>query len=161
MLVTPLSRPALLIGRALKEIVPMALQAVIIVAVVAPFGFELHPAGIVVGLVILALFCVGLGALSYALALASKGQEWMFWTVQQTLIFPLLLLAGMLLPIDNAPGWLRTLARLDPLSYVVTAERALFAGRFTDSAVLSGLVAAALVAAGGLLVGSRAMQRSS
>ncbi len=32
MLVTPLSRPSLLIGRALKEMVPLAAQAVIIVA---------------------------------------------------------------------------------------------------------------------------------
>ena len=45
MLVTPLSRPSLLIGRALKEMVPLAAQAVIIVVVMIPFGFELYPAG--------------------------------------------------------------------------------------------------------------------
>jgi hypothetical protein len=38
------------------------------------------------------VFCVGLGALSYALGLASKSQDWVFWSVQQTLLFPLLLL---------------------------------------------------------------------
>ena len=43
MLVTPLSRPSLLIGRALKEMVPLAGQAVVIVAVMIPFGFELLP----------------------------------------------------------------------------------------------------------------------
>src|SRR4051812_13906465 len=103
MLVTPLRRPALLIGRALKEIVPMMAQAVLIVAVCLPFGFRLHLAGMLLGLLILAGFCVGLGALSYTLALASKNQEWLFWTVQQTLLFPLLLLAGVLLPIDDGP----------------------------------------------------------
>jgi ABC-2 type transport system permease protein len=30
----------------------------------------------------------------------------MFWTVQQTLLFPVLLLAGVLLPVDGAPRWL-------------------------------------------------------
>jgi ABC-2 type transport system permease protein len=40
MLVTPLRRPALLVGRALKEIVPMVLQAALIVLVSLPFGFE-------------------------------------------------------------------------------------------------------------------------
>src|ERR1041384_619947 len=40
MLVTPLRRPALLIGRALKEIVPMFAQAALIVAVCVPFGFR-------------------------------------------------------------------------------------------------------------------------
>jgi ABC-2 type transport system permease protein len=128
MLVTPLHRPALLIGRALKEIVPVIAQAALIVAVCLPFGFELHLAGALVGIVILSVFCLGLGALSYTLALASKNQEWLFWTVQQTLLFPLLLLAGVLLPIGDGPGWLRALSKANPLTYVVDAQRALFNG---------------------------------
>src|SRR4051794_11120019 len=63
-LVTPLRRPALLIGRALKEIVPMVAQAALIVAVCLPFGFSLHLGGAVLGLLILGEFCRGLGALS-------------------------------------------------------------------------------------------------
>nr|MDT0665200.1 ABC transporter permease [Micromonospora sp. DSM 115978] len=98
MLVTPLRRPALMIGRSVKEIVPMLVQTAIIVAVCVPFSFELHLVGAVVGLLILGVFCIGLGALSYTLALAATKQEWLVWTVQQTLLFPLLLLAGILLP---------------------------------------------------------------
>lgn len=161
MLVAPLSRSALLIGRALKEIVPMIAQAIVILAIATPFGFELHPVGIVLGLALLAVFCTGLGALSYALALASKNTEWMFWTVQQTLLFPVLLLAGMLLPIEGGPGWLQTLSRFNPLTYVVNAERALFNGELVSSAVAAGVVAAAAVGAAGLLVGIRAMRSSS
>lgn len=161
MLVTPLRRPALLLGRALKEIVPMLAQAVIIVAVTIPFGFELHVAGTVLGLLILAAFCVGVGALSYTLALASKDQEWLFWTVQQTLLFPVLLLAGMLLPVEGGPGWLQTLSSFNPLTYVVDAARILFNGEIASSTVVYGIVAAAIVAAFGLLVGTRAMKRSA
>ncbi|WP_307872901.1 ABC transporter permease [Paractinoplanes ovalisporus] len=160
MLVTPLRRPALLIGRALKEIVPMFAQAALIVAVCVPFGFRFNLVGAVLGLIILATFCIGLGALSYTLALASKNQEWLFWTVQQTLIFPLLLLAGVLLPIENGPGWLRALAKGNPLSYVVDAERTLFNGEIWTSATLSGLIAAAATATLGLWAGVRAMRRS-
>ncbi|MFI5936863.1 ABC transporter permease [Actinoplanes sp. NPDC051494] len=160
MLVTPLRRPALLIGRALKEIVPVLGQAALIVALCLPFGFELHLAGALIGLVILSTFCLGLGALSYTLALAAKNQEWLFWTVQQTLLFPLLLLAGMLLPIDNGPGWLQGLSRANPLTYVVDAERALFSGSIASSETAWGAVAAVLVAAVGLAVGTRAMKRS-
>jgi ABC-2 type transport system permease protein len=161
MLVTPLRRPALLIGRALKEIVPMIAQAALIVAVCLPFGFELHLAGALIGMLILAGFCVGLGALSYALALASKHQEWLFWTVQQTMLFPLLLLAGMLLPIGNGPGWLQTASRFNPLTYVVNAERALFNGDIWATTTLTGAVAAVLVAALGLAVGVRSMQKDA
>ena len=142
MLVSPLSRQALLVGRALKEVVPIALQAVIIIAIVTPFGFDLHVAGVLIGLAILAAFCIGVGGLSYALALASKDNEWMFWTVQQTLIFPVLLLAGMLLPIDGGPGWLQTMSKFNPLTYVVDAERALFNGEVLSSTIAAGAVAA-------------------
>jgi ABC-2 type transport system permease protein len=160
MLVTPLRRPALLIGRALKEIVPVVAQAALIVAVCIPFGFELHLGGALVGIVILSVFCLGLGALSYTLALAAKNQEWLFWTVQQTLLFPLLLLAGMLLPIDGGPGWLQTLSKFNPLSYVVDAERALFTGEIWARTTLTGAVSAVAVGALGLLIGVRAMKRS-
>ena len=161
MLVTPLRRPALLVGRALKEIVPVIAQAALIVAVCLPFGFELHLAGALIGIAILAAFCLELGALSYTLALASKNQEWLFWTVQQTLLFPLLLLAGMLLPIANGPGWLRALSKFNPLSYVVDAERALFNGHIWASTTLTGRAAAVAVGALGLTVGVRAMKRSA
>ncbi|MGX6602303.1 ABC transporter permease [Micromonosporaceae bacterium Da 78-11] len=160
MLVTPLRRPALLIGRALKEIVPMVAQAALIVVVCIPFGFHLHLGGALLGLVILAGFCVGLGSLSYTLALAAKHQEWLFWTVQQTLLFPVLLLAGVLLPIDSGPGWLRVMSAWNPLTYVVEAERALFNGDVWSSTTAAGLLAAAGVAAFGLLIGVRAMHRS-
>jgi ABC-2 type transport system permease protein len=160
-LVSPLGRPALLVGRALKEVVPMLMQTALILAVVTPFSFDLHPAGVLVGVVILALFSVGVGALSFALALASKGQDWMFWTVQQTLLFPVLLLAGVLLPIDDAPHWLQVASDLNPMTYVVEAVRALFAGSFPADTVAAGFAGAAVVAALGLAVGVRAMRRSS
>jgi ABC-2 type transport system permease protein len=161
MLVAPLRRSALLIGRALKETVPMFAQTALIVVAVVPFGFRFNPLGAVVGLLMLAVFCVGLGSLSYTLGLASKNQEWLFWAVQQTLLFPLLLLAGMLLPLDGAPGWLRALSRVNPLTYVVDAERALFNGELWSGTVLGGAVAAAVVGALGLAVGIRAMRRST
>jgi ABC-2 type transport system permease protein len=161
MLVTPLSRSSLLVGRALKEVVPLVAQASIIVAVVIPFGFALHLGGAVIGLMVLATFGVGLGALSYTLALAVKAEDWIFWSVQQTLVFPLLLLSGMLLPIEEGPAWLRTLSQFNPLTHVVDAERRLFAGDLADAQVLYGILAAVGMAVVGLTVGVRAMQRAT
>jgi ABC-2 type transport system permease protein len=161
LLVSPLSRSSLLVGRSLKEVVPMLMQTAIILLVVTPFSFDLHLGGVLVGMALLSLFSVGVGALSFALALVSQGQEWLFWTVQQTLIFPVLLLAGVLLPLQGAPAWLRTAADLNPLKYVVEAERALFAGSFPVDTVAYGFLGAAAVTALGLVVGLRAMKRSS
>jgi ABC-2 type transport system permease protein len=161
MMVTPLSRSSLLIGRALKEMVPLFGQAVIVVAVMVPFGFELHLDGAIVGLALLAVFGIGLGSFSYALAIAVRKQDWMFWVVQQTFLFPLMILSGMLLPLENGPGWMQVASKFNPMSYLVDAERTLFAGDVTSSAALWGWVAALITAALGLTVGIRSMLRSA
>lgn len=156
---TPLSRPALLVGRALKELTPLVIQAMLITAVAVPFGFDLYPAHIVVGLAILGVFGVGVGALSYALAIAARKSEWVFWAVQQTLLFPLLILSGVMLPLSSGPGWMQTLADLNPLTYIVEAELMLFAGGVGVD-VACGAAAAAFTAAVGLAVGVRSVTKT-
>lgn len=160
MLVTPLARSSLLVGRALKEVVTLGAQALVIVLVMLPFGFRPHPGGALLGLVLLAVLGVGISSLSYALAIAVRKQDWMFWVVQQTVLFPVMILSGMLLPLDGGPGWMRALARANPLTYVVDAERALFAGDVLSAPVLWGFVAAGLTAVVGLAVGIRSMRHS-
>jgi ABC-2 type transport system permease protein len=160
-LVAPLARSSLLVGRALKEIAPIVVQALVIIAVAWPFGFAADIPGLLIGLALLAVFGVGLGSLSYSLALATKDREWLFWGVQQALIFPLLILSGMLLPLDDAPDWMRVVASVNPVNWVVQAERALFAGDLGDATVLWGWVSALAVAIVGLVVGVRAITRSS
>jgi ABC-2 type transport system permease protein len=161
MLVTPLSRSALIVGRAFKEMLPLLLQALVIVLAVMPFGFRLYPLGALLGLLILGVFGVGLGALSYALALSVRNQEWIFWAVQQTLTFPLLILSGMLLPLDVGPRWMQVASRFNPLTYIVEAERALFAGALGSPAVLAGALTSLLTAAVGLAVGAAMIRRSA
>ena len=99
-----------------------------------------------------------LASLSHALAIASKGQDWIFWTVQQTVLFPLLLLSGMLLPIEGGPGWMQALSKGNPLTYIVDAMRDLFAGSFDTGMLLEGTAAALLVCALGVAVGVRSMR---
>jgi ABC-2 type transport system permease protein len=160
-LATPLSRAALMIGRALKELTPLVVQALVIVLVATPFGFRVHPLHILAGLVLLGVFGVGIGALSYALAIAARKAEWVFWAVQQTLLFPLLILSGMMLPLETGPRWMQLAAAVNPLTYVVDAERALFGGTFADPAILHGAVGASLTCAVGLWVGVRAIRGST
>jgi ABC-2 type transport system permease protein len=81
--------------------------------------------------------------------------------VQQTLIFPLLLLAGVLLPLEGAPGWLQTAADLNPMTYIVEASRVLFAGSYPADTIGYGFVGAGVVAVLGLVVGLRTMRHSS
>ncbi|MCA5891974.1 ABC transporter permease [Isoptericola sp. NEAU-Y5] len=159
-LATPLDRSAILVGRALKEFAPLLVQGLLIAVVCIPFGFRFHVLPALTGLVLLGIFGIGVGALSHSLAQAAKGREWLFWGVQQSLLFPLLILSGMMLPLEAAPSWMQTAALFNPLTYMVDAERALFAGTFDDPAVLWGAVAAAVTCAVGLVVGIRSTRRA-
>ena len=85
----------------------------------------------------------------------------MFWTIHQTLLFPLMILSGMLLPLADGPQWMRILAQANPLTHVVNAERDLFAGQFATSDVAYGLLAALATAVLGITVGVRALKTST
>jgi len=161
MLATPLSRSSLMVGRALKELTPLVVQALVITLVAIPFGFVLYPLHVAVGLVMLGIFGVGVGALSYALAIAARKTEWIFWAVQQSLLFPLLILSGMMLPLETGPGWMQVASKVNPLTYIVDAERVLFAGTLASTTVLWGFVAAILTAALGLVVGVRSIRKAT
>ncbi|GAA2819142.1 ABC transporter permease [Saccharopolyspora taberi] len=159
MLVTPLNRSAMLVGRTGKEFVLLLAQAALIIVLAIPLGFRLNLAGVLAGMALLALFAVGLSSLSFVLALASHPSGELFYLVAQLLLFPLMLLSGVLLPMDFGPAWLQVAAQLNPVSHVVDAERALFDGRFAEASVGYGLLAAGAVAAIGLVLGTRAMRR--
>lgn len=160
MLVSPLNRSALLVGKSLKEMAPLMVQAAVILLVLLPFGFRAPLAPVLLGLALLGLFGVGLGALSYALAISVRHQPAMFWGVQTTLQFPLLILSGMMLPLETGPAWMRAVAAFNPLRYVVDAERALFAGQVWVPEVGWGLLATLLLGVVGLALGIRAIRHS-
>jgi ABC-2 type transport system permease protein len=160
-LATPMSRPAMIFGRSLKEMFPLALQALAMIVIAWPFGMQLFPLEMLVGLAVLALFGAGVAALSYALAIAAKHNTSLFYMVSQSVALPLMLLGGVLLPIENGPGWLYVASRFNPLTYLVEAERALFAGQLFTATVGYGVLVALGTAVLGMAVGARAIKRAS
>ncbi|SHM22938.1 ABC transporter permease [Cryptosporangium aurantiacum] len=160
-LVTPVSRASILTGKTMKEVFSLLVQAVMIVLVAIPFGFRLYPLEVLAGLALLSLTGIGLGSLAIALAVVMRKQQEAFWAAHQFFLFPLVLLSGVLLPVDQAPGWLETASRLNPLTYLVEAERALFAGEFLHSSVLWGTIGAGVTAVIGLVVGTRTMRTAT
>jgi len=159
-LATPMSRPAILMGRAFKELAPLLVQALIVIGVAAPFGLVLHPIPMLIGLLILLAFGTGVAALSYALAMASKDDGGLFYMVSHSVALPMMLLGGVLLPMQLAPDWLYIASRFNPLTYVVEAERALFAGEVFSATVLYGVLVAGGVAVIGIAVGTATIRKA-
>src|SRR5699024_4565726 len=112
-------------------------------------------------LLLMGILGVGIGSLSYALAIAVRKQDWMFWTNQQTLLFPLMILPGMLLHVDDGPAWLRLFSNLHPLTHVAIPERSLCTTHTATSSVAFGFLAAIITAALGFVFGLRALRSST
>ena len=66
----------------------------------------------------------------------------------------------MLLPIMSGPGRLYIASRVNPLTYLVEGERALFAGELLSTTVLWGVLVALLTCVVGLWIGARGMERT-
>lgn len=147
MRVTPVSRLALFLGRAGRDILTLLIQAIVLVVVAIPFGLTVDLGGFALTLGLLVLIGLVMTSFSYATALALKSEDALA-PVLNTVVLPTMLLSGVLLPMTLAPRWLRALATVNPLKHAVDATRALFTGHLTDPSVARGLgIMAALAVA--------------
>ncbi|MEZ0072145.1 ABC transporter permease [Planotetraspora sp. GP83] len=116
--------------------------------------------GLLVQLALMSSGLVGFGAsVSYAAALTIR-QE-LFAPLMTTLVIPLMLLSGALLPMSLAPAWLDAVSRFTPFRYAVEALRALFAGSYASSEVLWGVLVSAVFVVAGVVIGTRLFQREN
>ena len=157
--VTPVSRLALLLGRAFRDILVMVAQATILMLVAIPFGLEASVTGILFMMALVGLIGLGMSSICYAAALALKSED-AYAPLIFTISLPLLLLSGVLLPLTLAPKWLQALASLNPLSYAVTAARDMFNGQAGDPDVLKGLAIMLALAIVGVYIGARAFRKT-
>src|SRR2546428_3167972 len=157
--VTPVSRVALLLGRALASVVTLVLQAIAIILVTLPFGVRIGLVEIVVVLLLIALIGLMMASASYAIALLIRNAD-TFGGIAFSITLPLLMLSDVLLPMSLAPKCLQTVAALNPLSYAVDAARAAFNNRLGDVSVVKGFVLIGLLAALSLIAAVRSFSRA-
>ena len=160
MRVTPVSRVALLLGRVLHDVTMLVIQCALLLAVSTAFGFRASIGHVLAGLVFAVLMGVAVGAVSYTLALKLK-HEYAFAPVLSSTVMPIMLLSGVLLPMDQGPGWLYTISRVNPFSHIADGIRAVIAGNFASSSVLAGGIAVVALAAVGLAWGTRSFVRAN
>src|SRR6266849_3242595 len=72
--VTPVSRVALLLGRALRDMFSILVQSLILILLALPFGLSIHPIGIVVVLLLIALIELLTASVAYAVALWTRSE---------------------------------------------------------------------------------------
>jgi len=128
-LVAPISRFSIFLGKMLGDSTAALLQGVIAFAFGFLIGIPFNPLTIFIALPIMLLITFGL--VSIGLIIASFiGSLENFGAIQTFINLPLFFLSGALFPItgENIPRWMQIASKLDPLAYGVDALRTVILG---------------------------------
>jgi ABC-2 type transport system permease protein len=122
MLVAPVSRSAIVIGKILGGATIATFQGIIMLALAPLADVPYNPVLMIILVGELLLLAFTLTAFGVMMA-ARITQFQAFMALTQMLVFPLFFLSGALYPLTGLPGWLSVLTRIDPLTYVVGPMR--------------------------------------
>ena len=126
LMATPIRRTSVILSRFLFVMAITGMQILVILGVA--FLFDVHPEtgllGIAVILFIGMMFGIGLTAISMAMAFSVKSHG-DFFSVLGFLSLPMIFLSSALVPLAAMPAWMKTLAWLNPMTWVIDAVRPL------------------------------------
>jgi ABC-2 type transport system permease protein len=153
MLVTPVSRPAILLGRLTSDAFRVFVQTAIILALAyglgavenSPFNVNTGVIGILLIFFTIAFFGLAWSGISLALGMKTRSAETVF-AIGGVITFPLLFLSSALLPISFLPTWVQNVAKFNPVSYAVDACRVLMISGYDWGTILPAWGVIGLVA---------------
>jgi len=127
-MVSPMSRLEIMIGRTLGGATVAFLQGVIVLLISMTVGFwPQNLVGVIPALGVMFLVALLFTALGIAIASPLNDMQG-FQLIMNFLVMPLFFLSGALFPLQDAPEALSAIAAFDPLSYGVDAFRGLLIG---------------------------------
>ena len=160
---TPIRRSSVILSRFLFVMTITSLQILVILGVAALFGVQPATglAGVAVILFIGVLFGIGLTAISMAMAFSVKSHG-DFFSVLGFLSLPMIFLSSALVPLQAMPGWMRTLALLNPMTWAIDAVRPLILTGWAEALPKVGMVIVIMLVFDALCLygGVRAFRRS-
>jgi ABC-2 type transport system permease protein len=122
MLVAPVSRAALVIGKCLGGATVATLQGFVILALAGLVHVPYNPVMFLEVIGVLLLLSFTLTAFGVMVA-ARITQMQAFMALNQMMVMPLFFLSGALYPLNGLPAWLAVVTRFDPITYVVAPMR--------------------------------------
>jgi len=117
-LVAPVSRFSIVIGKALSGTVVSTIQAAIILALFPFIGFKLSFFQIIGVLVICASLSFSISAFGIVLATFYESYE-SFSVIVNFIVMPMFFLSGAMYPVKLLPGVLKIASKINPLTYGV------------------------------------------
>lgn len=123
-LVAPVPRSAIVLGKLFGGTTLALLQAGLFLAAAPLVGIELTWDIVIATLGVLAILGFGLTGLGFLLAWRLDSSQG-FHAVMNLLLVPMWMLSGAIFPVSGATPWVRALMHANPLTYGVSALRAL------------------------------------
>ena len=147
MLVTSVSRYAILLGRLTSDAFRVLMQSTIIMilAFLLGAGPVTGILGVLLMLLTIAFFGLAWSGISLAIGLKTKSSETVF-AFGSFLTFPLLFMSTSLTPLEFMPDWIKTVSMFNPISYTVDAVRVLMIDGFVWETILSAYFVIGFVA---------------
>ncbi len=122
MLVAPIRRGSIIVGKALGGAVVATIQGMLVMAFAGFVDVPYNP--IMIVLVTFEVFLLSFTLCAMGLVIAARIQQMQtMMGIMQMVLLPLSFLSGALYPIANLPTWLHTLVLLNPVTYAVNAVR--------------------------------------
>lgn len=122
MLVAPVSRWSIVLGKCLGGATVSTLQGMIVLLLAGFVGVPYAPSLLAELVGIMALSAFALTALGVLVAARIRQME-SFQAIMQFLVMPMFFLSGALFPLGGLPGWLAGLTIVNPLTYAVDPMR--------------------------------------
>ena len=146
LLLTPVSRTALLLGPILAGGFILGLQAIFVIGVALLMGLE-SATGVVGLLAVIGLaILLGSGFAGFTVSAALGSGNAAVTQAASFLFFPLTFLTASFVPLELLSGWLKAAARLNPITYVLEAMRSVLNTGWDATLLWQGVAACLLLA---------------
>lgn len=132
-LVAPISRGSVAIGKTLGSATVALAQGLIIMLLAPLIGVSLSIGSILTIIPLMLLLATIMGSLGVLLATRIRSME-AFQAVMQMLLFPIVFLSGVFFPLDGLPSWMNVIVKLNPATYGIASIRQVVLGSSTDTA---------------------------
>ncbi len=141
MLVSPVSRVAIVLSRVLHSAVQVIAQALIILVVAWIMGstISMNPIYLIMGMLVIFLLGVGFAALSNGFAITLQREEPLVM-IGNLMTLPLMFFSSALVPKQFLPDWIHVISIINPITYAVEAVRAVLVGTPDLAVFAKGLV---------------------
>jgi len=126
-LVAPVSRVAVSIGKTLGSATVSLIQGIIILLLAPLLGISLSLPTVLALLGVMFLLAATMGSFGVLLATRIRSME-AFQALMQMLLFPMVFLSGAFFPLQGLPPWMNVIVKLNPATYGIAPLREVMLG---------------------------------